>query len=134
MDKFLVRGSSVSAEKVNTEEPSLKLWNFDESYIKYGFMEYSDGRPQCTLCLKILSVEALKPYKLNRHLTTIHPEHANKSKDFSEKERRIRQTSLMHFFTIVCKLTFQYSSSTMDIINYCSVFNSFVVLFRQYYC
>ncbi len=50
-------------------------------------MEYSDGRPQCTLCLKILSVEALKPYKLNRHLTTIHPEHANKSKDFFQRKK-----------------------------------------------
>uniref|UniRef100_A0A672QSJ4 BED-type domain-containing protein n=1 Tax=Sinocyclocheilus grahami TaxID=75366 RepID=A0A672QSJ4_SINGR len=89
-------GCSVSAEKVNTEEPSvkkIKLPKFHDSYIKYGFMEYSDGRPQCTLCLKILSVEALKPYKLNRHLTTIHPEHANKSKDFFQrkKEEYIKQ-------------------------------------------
>ncbi len=90
MDKFLDRGCSVSAEKVNAEEHSMKktkLRKFDESYIKYGFMEYSDGRPQCTLCLKILSVEALKPYKLNRHLTTIHPEHANKSKDFFQRKK-----------------------------------------------
>lgn len=90
MVMFLDRGCSVSAEKVNTEEPSLKktkLRKFDDSYIKYGFMEYSDVRPQCTLCLKILSVEALKPYKLNRHLTTIHPEHANKSKDFFQRKK-----------------------------------------------
>ncbi len=64
-------------------------------------MEYSDGRTQYTLCLKILSVEALK---LNRHATTIHPENANKSKDFfSEEERRIRQakgTTDYHITTI----------------------------------
>ncbi len=95
MYMFLDRGCSVSAEKVNTEDPSVKknkLCKFDDSYLKYGFMEYSDGRPQCTVCLKILSVEALKPYKLNRHVTTIHPEHTNKSRDFfSEKVRRMRQ-------------------------------------------
>ncbi len=51
-------------------------------------MEYSDGRTQYTLCLKILSVEALK---LNRHVTTIHPEHANKSRDFFSEKERIRQ-------------------------------------------
>ncbi len=68
-----------------------KLRKFDYSYIKYDVMEYSDGRSQYTLCLKILSVEALK---LKRHVTTINPEHANKSKDFySEKERRIRQAN-----------------------------------------
>ncbi len=60
---------------------------FDDSYIKYGLMEYSDGRPQWTLCLKILSIEALKPYKLNRHVTTIHPEHANKNKDFFQRKK-----------------------------------------------
>ncbi len=82
----------VSAEKVNTEEPSMKkLRKFEDSYIKYDIMEYSDGRTQYTLCLIILSVEALK---LNRHVTTIHPEHANRSKDFFlEKERRIRQAN-----------------------------------------
>ncbi len=54
-------------------------------------MEYSDGKTQYTLCLKILSVEALK---LNRHVTTIHPEHANKSKDFFQrkKEEYVKQT------------------------------------------
>ncbi len=55
MYKFLDRECSVSAEKVNTEEPSVKKRNFDDSYIKYDVMEYSDGRTQYTLCLKISS-------------------------------------------------------------------------------
>uniref|UniRef100_A0A671MB63 Uncharacterized protein n=1 Tax=Sinocyclocheilus anshuiensis TaxID=1608454 RepID=A0A671MB63_9TELE len=65
---------------VSHQQPCLCFYNYD-------------GRPQCTLCLKILSVEALKPYKLNRHLTTIHPEHANKSKAFFQrkKEEYIKQ-------------------------------------------
>ncbi len=41
-----------------------KLRKFDDSYIKYDVMEYRDGRTQYTLCLKILSIEALK---LNQH-------------------------------------------------------------------
>ncbi len=56
MYKFLDGGCSVSAEKVNTEEPSVKktkLRKCDYSYIKYDVMEYSDGRKQCTLCLKM---------------------------------------------------------------------------------
>ncbi len=47
MYKFLDRGCSVSAEKVNTEEPSVKkkkLHKFDYSYIKYDVMEYSEWR------------------------------------------------------------------------------------------
>ncbi len=43
MYKFLDRGCRVSAEKVNTEEPSVKkkkLRKFDYSYIKYDVMEY----------------------------------------------------------------------------------------------
>ncbi len=32
-----------------------KLRTFDDSYIKYDVMEYSDGRTQYTLCLKIWS-------------------------------------------------------------------------------
>ncbi len=61
-------------------------------------MEYSDGKTQNTLCLKILSVEALK---LNRHVITIHLEHANKSKDFFQRKKEeyvkqmVRLTNIM---------------------------------------
>lgn len=83
----------------------------DASYIIYDFVEYSDGRPQCTLCLKILSVEALKPYKLNRYLTTVHPEHANKSEKFVQrkKEEYVKQKVRLTNITTIPEKTQQAS-------------------------
>ena len=44
---------------------------------------------QCLLCHKLLSNKALKPAKLQRHLTTLHPEFATKPKDFFERKRDV---------------------------------------------
>lgn len=64
---------------------------YDGSYIKCGFTEIEVGgesRPQCVLCATVLSNEALKPSKLERHLKTAHLKFAGESKEFfvSKKE------------------------------------------------
>lgn len=50
-------------------------------------MEFSDGRPQCVVCLQILSNEAMKPEKLRRHLITRHPEYKDKSRHFFKRKK-----------------------------------------------
>lgn len=43
---------------------------YDDSYIKFGFIE---TRPQCVKYSNVLSNDALKATKLERHLKTVHP-------------------------------------------------------------
>lgn len=57
-------------------------------YIEFGFDESSDRRPQCIICLQMLSNEAMKPAELKRHLTMQHPQHLSKSKEFSRGKAR----------------------------------------------
>lgn len=38
--------------------------------------------PQCVICHKVLSNDAMRPVRLQRHLKTVHPELQNKSRDF----------------------------------------------------
>jgi hypothetical protein len=104
MDKFLKRkqtdlhetDESSSASESETNEISKadrtkhthKLRKYDEDYVKYGFVESaaSSDRPQCLICNKILSNEALKPAKLKRYLTTQHPDLADKPKIFFQRK------------------------------------------------
>ena len=44
---------------------------YDPEYIKYGFIAIEHGGeclPQCVLCMKTLSIAAMKPSLLKRHL------------------------------------------------------------------
>ena len=96
MDKFLKRKphDEINSEAVTVTETEEivqknKLRKYDVEYIRFGFIESvsSANRPQCLLCHKLLSNEALKPAKLQRHLITLHPEFAKKPKDFFERKR-----------------------------------------------
>ena len=50
---------------------------------------------QCVLCNAVLSVEAMKPSKLKRHLNTKHPEHVEKNLSFFEhKELTLKRQKL----------------------------------------
>nr|XP_014352015.1 PREDICTED: zinc finger MYM-type protein 6-like [Latimeria chalumnae] len=77
-------------------------------------MEFSDGQPQCVVCLQILSNEAMKPAKLKRHLITKHPEYKYKSKDFFEqkKEQYRHQKTQMTNITLVLEKVLKASFLT----------------------
>lgn len=114
MDKFVKRkqpllhetdeSSSQSESDNDTSTASRKQCTgtkkrkYDDDYIKYGFIESSinSGRPQCVICNKLLSNEALKPAKLKRHLAKQHPEFEHKPKDFfiRKKEACTKQTAM----------------------------------------
>ena len=85
MDKFLKWkphgeiNSESATEMEDIVERKNKLRKYDVEYIQFGFIESlsSANRPECLLCHKLLSNEALKPAKLQRHLT-LHPQFERK--------------------------------------------------------
>ncbi|KAE9529996.1 hypothetical protein AGLY_011458 [Aphis glycines] len=49
---------------------------YDDGYIKFGFIAIETNReirPQCVICATVLSNDALKLAKLERHLKSVHP-------------------------------------------------------------
>ena len=64
---------------------------YNESYLKYGFISTGDSEAPCPLCLickSKLSNEAMKPSKLLRHMKTKHPEIKDKPLEFFERRKR----------------------------------------------
>ena len=56
-----------------------------DDYIKYGFTVISKNgieMPQCVICYKTLSNDAMRPSRLERHLSTVHPDLVNKPKGY----------------------------------------------------
>lgn len=95
MDKFLLNkqvGSSSNSDQASTsggEAKKRKYRKYDDSYLDFGFTSIevnNEERPQCVLCLKILSSESMLPSKLKRHLETIHPAMVEKSRDFFNRK------------------------------------------------
>ena len=115
MDKFIKRTHAVlyetdescdnSSSEINEATPtttsgkcSAKNRKYDEDYLQYGFIESvsNPGRPQCMICNKVLSNEAMKPTKLKRHLTKQHAEVQHKPKDyFLRKETGDKQQAVL---------------------------------------
>mgnify|MGYP002775206681 CR=1 FL=1 len=96
MNRFLLSkqvGSSNGSDKASTsggkEAKKRKYRKYDDSYLDFGFTSIevnNEEKPQCVLCLKILSSECMLPSKLKRHLETIHPTMADKSRDFFHRK------------------------------------------------
>ena len=56
-----------------------------DDYIKYGFTVISKNgieMPQCVICYKTLSNDAMRPSRLERHLSTVHPNLVNEPKGY----------------------------------------------------
>ena len=91
MDRFLKRkGNEVLVESL--KKPRKVVRKYDPEYISYGFISAGpdlEPKAQCVECAQILSNEALKPSKLQRHLDSKHPEVAKKNpkNTLREKER-----------------------------------------------
>ena len=65
------------------EKTNIKKRSYQEDYLKFGFTSIvTNGiaKPQCVICLKVLSAESMKPFQLKRHFVK---EHAN----FTEKKK-----------------------------------------------
>jgi hypothetical protein len=77
---------------------STKKRKYDASYIQYGFqclVANGEEKPQCVFCLKVLNNDSLRPNKLKQHLTSVHPQYAEKDRDFFERHgRQLKQMRL----------------------------------------
>lgn len=63
---------------------------YNDEYIKFGFTDITvnkEVRPQCVICTTVLSNDALKPAKLERHLKTVHPNLSDRSREFFEGKK-----------------------------------------------
>lgn len=63
---------------------------YNDEYIKFGFTDITvnkEVRPQCVICTTVLSNDALKPEKLERHLKTVHPNFSDRSREFFEGKK-----------------------------------------------
>ena len=64
---------------------------YQESYLKYGFIATGDSHapsPLCIICGDRLANEAMNPSKLLRHMETKHPALKDKPLDFFERKKR----------------------------------------------
>lgn len=66
-----------------------KCRQYNVEYLKYGFIPAPSNQqlPQCLLCEKVFSNEAMKPSRLNEHLTKAHPDKADKNLSFFQSLR-----------------------------------------------
>lgn len=94
LESFFAKWKRPSEE---TEEPTTSkkkkaAFNrqYQESYLKYGFIATGDSRapsPLCIICGDRLSNEAMKPSKLLRHLETKHPALKDKPSEYFERKK-----------------------------------------------
>jgi len=67
--------------QVNTKKPKTFFRKYSTDYIKYGFTfvgTEEEPLPQCVICFETLANQSMKPSKLERHISTKHPECVNK--------------------------------------------------------
>ncbi|XP_057184172.1 zinc finger MYM-type protein 6-like [Triplophysa rosa] len=98
MDAYLRPSTSSSDAK---PKPT-KLRRYVDNYLELGFIQSSDGRPKCVVCLQVLANEAMKPAKLKRHLKTKHPGLKDKTIDFfrrKSEEYMLQKTRLVNLAT-----------------------------------
>lgn len=77
---------------------------YSDDYIKYGFSVVEKNRshlPQCVICYIVLSNDAMRPRRLERHLITNHPSLRDKPIDFFHAKinsiKRMKFDSTGHF-------------------------------------
>jgi hypothetical protein len=73
-----------------------KCRKYDIDYLSMSFTcagSEHEQQPHCVLCYELLSNEAMKPPKLQRHLESKHKKHATKYIEFfKNKEQKLRQS------------------------------------------
>ncbi len=90
MDRFLKRKADVADRPVQAKASKCVVRKYDAEYIKFGFIRAgTDTKPkaQCVECGEILSNEALKPSKLQRHLNSKHPGCVGKPKEYFQRKK-----------------------------------------------
>jgi len=72
--------------------------NYNDVYIKFGFTDITVNKEvklQCVICTTVLSNDALKPAKLERHLKTVHINFIDRSRElFEDKNENFKKMKL----------------------------------------
>jgi len=80
-------GKTTSTQK----KKSAFTCKYVESYLKLDFIQCPDSdklpQPQCAICATVLGNEAVKPWRLIRHLNTKHSDLVNKPIEFFMRKR-----------------------------------------------
>ncbi|XP_026579563.1 protein ZBED8-like [Pseudonaja textilis] len=64
---------------------SIRKRIYQEEFLDYGFTQIDDKgimKPQCVVCLKVLTAESLKKSQLKKHLDNLHPHLASKPREY----------------------------------------------------
>ncbi|XP_059213683.1 SCAN domain-containing protein 3-like [Centropristis striata] len=94
LESFFAKGKRPNEEtEEQTTSKKKKAFNrqYQESYLKYGFIAAGDSHvpsPLCIICGDRLANEAMKPSKLLRHLETRHPGLKDKPLDYFERKKQ----------------------------------------------
>ena len=62
---------------------------YSDDYLKFGFTSIlTEGieKPQCVICLKVLSAESMKPFQLRRHFEKEHPTYKDRDVSFFQRK------------------------------------------------
>ncbi|XP_050528105.1 zinc finger BED domain-containing protein 5-like [Daktulosphaira vitifoliae] len=85
-DQHSTSSSDSNRRNVNSKSTvGTKVRKYNTEYLQLGFTfagTEDEPKPQCVICLEILSNESIKPSKLRRHFETKHGEFTSKSLDF----------------------------------------------------
>ena len=60
-----------------------------QKYLQFGFTcLVTEGieKPQCVICLKVLSAKSMKPFQLKRHFEKEHPTYKDRDVSFFERK------------------------------------------------
>ena len=93
MDQYHLKNLTSRPRVLQSQKKRKASFNrqYNESYLKYGFISTGDSEAPCPLCLickSKLSNEAMKPSKLLRHMKTKHPQIKDKPLEFFERRKR----------------------------------------------
>ena len=70
---------------IEDDRPKKGFCKYGDSCLNFWFMfilQNREKKPQSVICSKALASESMLPNKLERHLTTLHPQFANKPRNF----------------------------------------------------
>ncbi|GFW25144.1 SCAN domain-containing protein 3 [Trichonephila clavipes] len=94
MPKFVSRKQTFDDNKASTSVqtsivPKIKSRKYSQEYLNFGFTiteVNGEEKPLCIICSKILAADSRKPFKLKRHLETLHGEYISKPREFFESK------------------------------------------------
>lgn len=103
--------------KANAKKQKTGFRKYSPDYLKYGFTfigTEEEPVPQCVICFETLANESMKPSKLERHISTKHPECLSKSLSFFQNKRK----ELLSTRSNIEKISLGHENKKISIVSY----------------